>query len=81
MKCENILLIAKCLVSPINVIIYSISQRIGLQEINYLAVILKAYNEIVIYVPNCKGVFIIGRQVTYSGILDHKNSRKGIMSI
>ena len=64
---KNILLIAKCLVSQISVVLYSVSQSIELQGISYLAVLPKAHNKVAIFVPSFKKTFynrmigIIGR--------------------
>ena len=57
MQCESILLIARCFVSQINVALYSISQSIELQEINYLALLPKAYDKVAIFAASCKKAF------------------------
>lgn len=54
---KNILLIAKCLISQINVALYSVSQSVELQEINCLAVLPKVCNKVAIFAPSFKKTF------------------------
>ena len=56
---KNILLIAKCLISQINVALYSVSQGIELQEINWLCY-QKYVIKLLSLLPVLKRLFITG---------------------